>query len=358
MAYCNLKESVVRSRFAAEFILLGILADVGGVMLSICCVSARPSGRVTLSLKLIAVVLCTSLAACGVTRDQLDAVGAFGKSASTLANSVKDAYAQADQNEVDLRLAQQIASVSTSDPAVILRAYGVRRFDLSAKKIKGRLAAAEALSAYGVALATLLDSKTQDSDFSDAATSLTAASRGCRPPAQRGITGDEVAGVGAVVVAFGKIALDIRRREVIEQVVPAAEPVVTKICLLFGRDFDVNRSSVGGIVKSEMIKSIDDIKRVFTAKDVTNGRDADSGATMQNRAVLLPLYEKLWNIKTKSLAAFADINDAAQGCAKASKNLAAVVKDPKVTLDDIIDFAKKAQAAFDAVKSLSGSKAG
>jgi hypothetical protein len=329
-------------------------------MLSSCCVSAWPSGRVTLSLKLIAVMLCTSLAACGVTRDQLDAVGAFGKSAGTLASGVKDAYAQADQNEVDLRLAQQIASVSTSDPAVILKAYGVRRFDLSAKKIKGRLAAAEALSAYGAALTTLLDSKTQDSDFSDAATSLTAAIKGLPTSllGDAGITGDEVAGVGAVVVAFGKIALDIRRREVVEQVVPAAEPVVTKICLLFGRDFDVNRPSVGGIVKSEMIKSIDDIKRVFTAKDVTSGRDADSGATMQNRAVLLPLYEKLWNIKTKSLAAFADINDAALGCAKASINLAAVVKDPKVTLDDIIDFAKKAQAAFDAVKSLSGSKAG
>jgi hypothetical protein len=98
-------------------------------MLNICRVSARLSGRMPLPLKLVTVMLCVNLAACGVTRDQLDAVGAFGKSASKLADGVKDAYAQADQNEVDLRLAQQITSVSTSDPAVILKAYGTRRFD-------------------------------------------------------------------------------------------------------------------------------------------------------------------------------------------------------------------------------------
>jgi hypothetical protein len=329
-------------------------------MLNICGVSVRLGGRMLLPLKLVAVVLCVNLAACGVTRDQLDAVGAFGKSTGKLANGVKDAYAQADQDEVDLRLAQQITSVLTSDPAIILKSYGARRFDLSAKKIKGRLAAADALSAYGTALSTLLDSKTQESNFSDAATSLTAAIKGLPPSllADAGITGDDVAGVGAIVVAFGKLALDARRREVLEEVVPAAEPVVTKICLLFGRDFDVNRPFVGGIVKSEVTKSIDNIERVFTAKDVANNRAADSGATMQNRAVLLPLYEKMRGIRTKSLAAFGDINEAALSCAKASVKLAAVVKDPQVTLDDIIDFAKKAQAAFEAVKNLSGSKAG
>jgi hypothetical protein len=329
-------------------------------MLKVRWISVRPGGRTALPLGLLAVMFCINLASCGVTRGQLDAVGAFGKSAGKLASGVKDAYAQADRDEVDLRLAKQITSVSTSDPAVILKAYGARRFDLSTQKIKGRLAAADALQAYGTALSTLLDSKTQEGDFSDAATSLTTAIKGLPASllADAGITSGDVAGVGAIVVAFGKFALDARRREALEEVVPVAEPVVTKICLLFGRDFDVNKPFVGGIVKTEITKSIDDIERVFTAKDVASNRTADSGAIMQNRAVLLPLYEKMRNIRANSLTAFGDINGAALSCAKASVKLAAAVKDPQVTLDDIIDFASKAQAAFDAVKNLSVSKAG
>ncbi len=67
------------------------------------------AGRLVLSARFSAPFLCLALAACGVTRDQLDAVGAFGKSATTLADGVKAGYTQAEQNEVDLRLAQYVA---------------------------------------------------------------------------------------------------------------------------------------------------------------------------------------------------------------------------------------------------------
>jgi hypothetical protein len=253
--------------------------------------------------------------------------------------------------------------VSTSVPSKILENYRKRRFDVSTGKIKGRIAAADTLAAYGVALATLVDSKTQDSDFSDAVTSLSAAVKGL-PQSFRndaGITDDDVAGVGSVVVAFGKIALDARRREVLEDVVPAAEPMVTKICQLFARDFSLRGGTVAGIVSSEVIKSIDHVERVFTNKDIASpapGREVETGATFKNRAVMLPMIEKLRGIQVNSSAAFQSLSDAAQSCVKASGALAIAVKDPKLTLDDIIDFVGKAQSAFSAVKNLTNSKAG
>jgi hypothetical protein len=73
-----------------------------GNMLRTSPVRVALAGRSVLS-TLAAAFLCLTFAGCGVTRDQLDAVGAFGKSATTLADGVKVAYLQAERNEVDLR---------------------------------------------------------------------------------------------------------------------------------------------------------------------------------------------------------------------------------------------------------------
>jgi hypothetical protein len=295
---------------------------------------------------LAASFLCLALAACGVTRDQLDAVGAFGKSATTLADSVKAAYTQAEQNEIDLRLAQYIAyeKGSPSDtPRQILQGLQKERvFDLSKSKIKGRTAAAGALEAYGNALSTLVDSKSQDSDFSAAVTSLAGAIKGL-PKSTAGITNSEIDGIGKVIVSVGELALDARRRQVLEEVVPAAQPVVTKICRMFGLDFDLNGGLAGAIVGSATQDTL-----VYLEKSLKN-----NGSTLQTRAILLPLYQKVASMNANFNVTFGSIKEAADSCANASIQLAAAIKDPKYTLDDIINFVAKAQAAYDAIKAVS-----
>jgi hypothetical protein len=297
---------------------------------------------------LAASFLCLALAACGVTRDQLDAVGAFGKSATSLADSVKAAYTQAEQNEIDLRLAQYIAyeQGSPSDtPKQILEGFRKPLFDLSKSKIKGRTAAAGALEAYGNALSTLVDSKSQDSDFSTAVTSLAGAVKGLPKSAlsAAGITGSEIDGIGKVIVSVGELALDARRRQVLEEVVPAAQPVVTKICRMFGRDFDLNGRLVGTIVGNETRQTLADLENSIKK----------NGSTLQNRAILLPIYQKVTSMNASFNVTFGSIKDAAESCANASIQLAAAIKDPKYTLDDIINFVAKAQAAYDAIKAVS-----
>jgi hypothetical protein len=52
--------------------------------------------------------LASLLSACGVTRGQLEAAATFGKSATALADGVKNAYAQAAQDEADIRTAKYV----------------------------------------------------------------------------------------------------------------------------------------------------------------------------------------------------------------------------------------------------------
>jgi hypothetical protein len=300
---------------------------------------------------LAASLLCLALAACGVTRDQLDAVGAFGKSATTLAGGAKAAYAQAAQNEADLRLAQYVVyeqGSSSDSPRQIFNDFRKPLFDLSKTRIKGRTAAAEALEAYGKALSTLVDSKSQDSDFSTAVTSLAGAIKGLPKSAlsAAGITSGEIDGIGKVVISLGELALDVRRREVLEAVVPAAQPVVTKICRMFGRDFDPNGNVVGTIVRNETRQTLADLENSFKK----------NGSTIQNRAILLPLYQKVASMNASFNVTFGSLKEAADSCAKASIQLASAIKDPKYSLDDIISFVAKAQAAYDAIKAVSSSK--
>ena len=309
------------------------------------------ASRSVLSARFSAPFLCLALAACGVTRDQLDAVGAFGKSATTLADGVKAGYTQAEQNEVDLRLAQYIVyerGPPSDTPTQILSGFRKPLFDLSKTKIKGRAAAAEALDAYGKALSTLVDSKSQESDFSTAVTSLTGAVKNLPGSvlSTAGITSSELDGIGKVVVAVGDLALDLRRRQVLEEVVPAAQPVVTKICRMFGRDFDLNGNLVGTIVGEETLQTLADVENSLKT----------NGSTMQNRAILLPLYQKVASINANFKVTFGSLKEAADSCAKASVDLAVSIKDPKYTLDDITNFVAKAQAAYNAIKATSGSK--
>jgi hypothetical protein len=313
-------------------------------------VAAAMAGRSVLS-KLAALFLCLAFAACGVTRDQLDAVGAFGKSATTLADGVKAAYLQAEQNEVDLRLAQYIVyerGDPSDTPKRILEDFRKPLFDLSKTKIKGRTAAATALDAYGTALSTLVDSKSQDSDFSTAVTSLVGAVKGLPNSvlSTAGITGSELDALGKVVVVLGEVALDLRRRQVLEEIVPAAEPVVTKLCKMFGRDFDLNGRLVGTIVGAETQQTLADVENSLKK----------NGSQMQNRALLLPLYQKVATMNASFNATFGSLKEAADSCAKASVQLAAAIKDPKYTLDDITSFVAKAQTAYDAIKAASGPK--
>ena len=310
------------------------------------------SGRLRLPARWpLVAALGLMLAACGVTRDQLDTVGAFGKSATKLADGVKAAYTQAAQNEVDLRLAQYIAyerGGPNDSPSQIIRSFRDPLFDLSKKRTKGRTAAATALDAYGKALSTLTDSKSQDSDFSTAVTSLIGAVKGVPSSvlSTAGITSSELDGLGKIVVVFGEFALDVRRRQVLEDVVPAAEPVVTKLCRMFGRDFDPNGRLVGTIVGTETQQTLADLENSMKK----------NGSQLQNRAILLPLYQKVTAIGASSNATFGALKEAADSCAKASVELAAAIKDPKYTLDDITNFVAKAQAAYDAVKAVAGSK--
>jgi hypothetical protein len=313
--------------------------------------AAALAGRQASYARFLAPCLCLALGACGVTRDQLDAVGAFGKSATTLADGVKAAYSQAEQNEADLRLAQYIVyerGGPSDTPKQILDGFRKPLFNLSKTKIKGRMAAAGALDAYGKSLATLVDSKSQESDFSTAVTSLAGAVKSL-PTSVRsaaGITGSEIDGIGKVIVSVGELALDLRRRQVLEEVVPAAQPVVTKICKMFGRDFDLNGQLVGTIVGEETQQTLVDLENSLKK----------NGATMQNRAILLPLYQKVTSINASFNVTFGSLKEAAESCANASIQLAAAIKDPKYTLDDIINFVAKAQAAYDAIKAASGSK--
>jgi hypothetical protein len=330
--------------------------------------------------KIVILAFSLALAGCGVTRDQLDAAGAFGKSAATLADGVKDAYAQADQAEIETRLASHIVAVTQANATgkipsteTIWNSYVGRdpaskkwlNRPFAATRIGGRLAAAEALKAYGKALETLLDSKTQEKDFSDAVTSLSGAVKGLPESLRKtaGITPDDINGVGAIVVALGNIALDYQRRKALEEVVPAAEPTVTKICALFSRDFNAgDGATIAGLATAGTTTALDNVEQVFknefASAALKDGYKADAGSSMQNRAVLLPLYAKIDSINTRTRATFASVKDAADSCVKASRALAKAVKDPQVTMRDIIAFVEKAQAAFNAVKSLSESTKG
>jgi hypothetical protein len=300
-----------------------------------------------------AVILCIAalLGGCGVTRGQLEAAATFGKSASALADGVKNAYAQAAQDEADVRTAKWVvlSSRQNFDPTPIRSgSYRTPLIRLSPKDISGRYAAASALTAYGQALTTLLDVKSQEGDLASATDKLTGALKGipAKTLSQARVTPTEIDNVGRLITVFGDLYLDYRRREVLELIVPKTEPIVTKLCAMFGRDFDIE----GGMFATIFFNDLDD---VITSADASIQKHADA---LHDRAILLPIYQRTRAIRTKISTSYASLQEAARSCSKSSIALAKSIQDPTPTLDDIMDFATKAQVAYNAVMANVGQK--
>lgn len=329
--------------------------SVGGrVVYDLLCVRAR-AARAGLERGLprsIAIVLVgAALSGCAVTSGQLSAAATFGKSASTLADGAKSAYAQAQLDEANLRTSKYVVLnyLQNFDPSPIKKGdYKTPLIRLGPKDIPGRYAAANALAAYGQALTTLLDSKTQESDLATATGKLTTSLKSipAKTLAQAGITSADITDLGNLITSFGDIYLDFRREQVLEQVVPKAEPIVTKLCTLFERDFDTKAGMFGTIYSNNL-------NNVIISTEESLNRNASD---LQARAILLPIYQQTTSVQTQMITTFGDLNAAAKSCMKTSVAFADSIKDPTLSLDDIVDFATKAQAAYDAVTAAAAQK--
>jgi hypothetical protein len=288
-------------------------------------------------------VLCLVLAGCGVTRNQFGAVDTFGKSATLLASGAKTAYAQALTDESDLWLVSNVSLLNND------RLYRQKTQGWVSKNFKGRTAAADALAAYGAALTALVDSKTQESDLSAAEDKLTVALKGIPAPFLKAanITSGEIDNVGKAFLVVGELYLDAKRRQILEKVIPAAEPIVTRLCNLFRTDFDYKKSPTFASAFR------DDAKDVLV---IASTSIRDNGTALQNRAILLPLYQKADLIRTKAETAYLALAEAADQCVASSRALKVAISDPTLTLDDVIDFATKAETAYVAISTAASQK--
>ena len=311
-----------------------------------------------------------ALSACGVTRNEFEAAAVFGKSASALADGATSAYAQAVQDEADLRTARFTvlnARQNFDTTPILQKDYEKPLISLSKADIPGRYAAAAALTAYGKALTTLLDVKTQEGDLASATDKFTEALKGI--PSQTlnraRIKPSDIDDFGKLITAFGDLYLDYRRRETLELIVPNAEPIVTKLCLLFARDFNPD----GGLFATILFNDLEDVIAFTNASlgdsakestkddndkpEVARKKQRDG---LHDRAILLPIYQRVSAIQTKVRFSYKTITEAAKSCSKANIALAQAVQDPTVTLDDILDFANKAEAAYNAIAAGAGQK--
>jgi hypothetical protein len=283
---------------------------------------------------------------CAVTSGQLDAAATFAKSASTLAEGVKSVYAQSAQDEANLRTAKFVvlSRLDHFNPGSIgNRDYETPLIRLSPQEIPGRYAAADALAAYGQALTTLLDSKTQETDLATAAGKLTASLKSVPTKTLKDahISAADITDIGSLITSLGDLYLDYRREQVLETVVPRAEPVVTRLCNLFARDFDEKSGMFATILTVRLNEIIADTETSLTL----------NAGDLHSRAILLPIYQQTKTIQLRSTTTFTSLTTAARSCVKTSVAFADSVKDPTLSLNDIIDFATKAQAAYDAVKT-------
>ena len=112
------------------------------------------------------------------------------------------------------------------------------------------------------------------------------------------------------------------------------EPIVTKLCAKFGDDFDINRDGFFANV-------------YYSKADLILEKAAKVSLTQ--RPLVQPTIQRVDAIRTKTVLAFSGVKQAANSCVKSSRALSDAVTNPTISIEDILDFANKAEAAYSAV---------
>jgi hypothetical protein len=178
----------------------------------------------------------------GLSQQQKAAVAHFGKTSAAISNSVPPELASMRNRTVRMRIDELsvIYPVPQKWPT-----YRDLDKDFEPSTLQARVAAAQALAAYGnllEALATSSDSsalKQAVGNFRGSVSSLT----------QRSLSVQELDGISQAVEVVAGIYIESRRAEALKTIVEETRKQTTALCTLLAADFDPNGGNLMSAVK-------------------------------------------------------------------------------------------------------------
>jgi len=291
--------------------------------------TARWCGLLTL------VVLLGIFAGCALTAEQKAAVSQFSDSATTLGDVTSSELTAMRDSTVKMTIERLLLGGKSKDPNLGDQASLDRGFDL--ERVQTVSAATRALAAYGKSLAALVND-TQSAELKVASNEFVA-SIGRVPTAKEHLSDKQLEAIGTVVQKVGGFWIERKRKQAVTTIVKESKNAVEDLCDLLIQDFDPDKGWVA--------KQLQVVEDPLMA-EATNG--LYDGRTYNGRKIALEAFRLAHGSRMRRTEVLKRVTDGATAMKKANSALAQAVENSAWSVQDIQDFAQKAQSLQTAVK--------
>lgn len=300
--------------------------------------------RADLLLCILAVPMVGLLSGCGLTAAQKDAVAKFGESAAKLGTATGTQLSVAREIEVKMNL-ERILLQGYIDPGDMSRSgLDPTKLDqsLPSEAAEIIMSAANGLAAYGKTLVALV-TDTQTPELKAAASTLSI-NLASIPGAQ--LTASQQGAITSAVTGISGFLIEEKRKQAVLAVVLNAQRSVDTLCDRLIVDFDPSPpfGSQRGVIAQGLEKSGEPLYG-FAIATWKSGKSYHERSAAQN-GIKLAFDARI--IRNNDLL---KTQNAARSMKRANASLVTAVQGSQWSLEDLIEFAEKAQSLQSAVQS-------
>ena len=280
-------------------------------------------------------VLCSG---CGLTLKQKSAAQSFGAATAALGTLTGQEFPQ-DRADV---IAMNESRLSLGDNTV-------NAIDgwYTPERVKDRIEAVSALKNYGDLLGSLI-TNSQSTQIQSSANSFVSALGSVKGVT---LTSTQSDAISAAVQAIGGLVVEYERKKAVIAVINNSQSSIETIVDLIASDFDTNQDQWALAYNTTVLAVQGQVNSILNAK--TNGIAANDYAS---RAIVQDSLDHANANNQRFLTAAESISKSCSSLKVAQKNLVQVIKDDKLSVQDIQNYAKSVQEFVALYKAMSNSK--
>lgn len=284
------------------------------------------------------VVLLGINAGCALNASQKMALGQFSSSATKLGELTSSELMSMHDNTVKMTTERLLLGGKSKDGNLGDQRSLDRGFEL--KKVETISSATQALAAYGNSLSALVDDS-QSANLK-AASNQFVASLGNLPEVKSQINDKQLEAIGTVIQEVGGLWVEWKRKQAVTTIIMESQQAVDKLCDLLIRDFKSDEPDKGWV--SLQLQVVEDPLMVEATNALYDGK------TYNDRKIALEAFRLAYESHMRRTEVLERITGAAAAMKKANESLVNVISDSSWSIQDIKNFAEKAQSLQSAVK--------
>lgn len=282
------------------------------------------------------VCITVLLAACGLTRQQVNQSSEFGYATEAIGQVTGNAFVDLRNDMIDMNRHIMVLD-HRKNPSNFIIEEKVP----SLESVQVRVAAANAVQHYGKVVAGLANPDSS-ADIGDAASSLAGEVADLASQTGKPVSQEQSGALSEIISALGGLYVKHKKARALKRFVNAYQDVITSVAGLLGDDF---RPEGKGFVRSYLLTA----ERLMNACDRVLARGRSS---LANRKIAIDGCVKAEYARVRAVTLSGQVLDSVAALKAANNEMVKAMNDRHYSVNELQDYAKKVRSTVNTLKVL------